>query len=308
MRVPYILPACITILLSSLSVAQADSSCGGNDLNSFGGLSSSRVLADGTILGRSKMNINIDGYAKAYHPDNAAAGALIHLCNAGQVYLPDGTKYHGSVDKATCTGKFMKDVSRIKANNWTDTSVGVVRWYGILGKNSARINGEKVSGIEPVKQSDGSGFYVSPTAFADESIKDVTTQNRYINPLRIPAAVIPNIDKLKSRGVVLGSFGVAIRKDKKIAVPFVVGDYGPKIGEGTPALARSLAGLPITDNVTRNNRFGGQVDSKDVIWVFFANNTPSTKYDANNENALIKEAKTAFDKWGGEARLNECLK
>lgn len=78
------------------------------------------------------MNINIDGDAKAYHPNNARGGALIHLCNAGRVVLPDGTSYHGSESNATCTGKFMTDVARIGQAGCIDRSVGAVEWYGIL--------------------------------------------------------------------------------------------------------------------------------------------------------------------------------
>ncbi|MDH7800443.1 MULTISPECIES: hypothetical protein [unclassified Rhizobium] len=288
--------------------ADAQSTCEGKRTREVSGLSSGRITSDGTVLGYSKININIDGYGKAYHPKNAAAGALIHLCNAGQVYLPDGTKYHGSVNNATCTGKFMSDVARIGKAHWKDKSVGVVRWYGILGKDTVSLNGSTVRGVVPVEQADGSGFFVSPTKFADQSIKDEAVQRRYVNPLRIPAAVIPESAILSSNGVVMGSFGVAIRKDTKIAVPFVVGDAGPRIGEGTPALARSLAGLPITDNVTRNNRFAGQVDTADVLWVFFGKKVPAVKYDANNENALISASQKAFAAWGGKQRLDDCLK
>ncbi|MDO3441509.1 hypothetical protein [Agrobacterium sp. V1] len=294
------------VFASSYAVAQ--SKCEGKTTRDIKGLSSAKILNDNGVVGYSKVNINIDGYGKAYHPKNATAGALIHLCNAGQVYLPGGKKYHGSTDNATCTETFMSDVARIGKAGWKDKSVGVVRWYGILGKDEVSMKGELVRGVVPVEQSDGSGFFVSPTKFADQSIRDEAVQRRYVNPLRIPAGVIPESTILASNGIVMGSFGVAIRKDKKIAVPFVVGDAGPRVGEGTPALARSLAGLPITDNVTRNNRFAGQVETADVLWVFFGKKIPAVKYDANNENALIVASKKAFADWGGQQRLDDCLK
>jgi hypothetical protein len=63
-----------------------------------------RVLAlqggSGAVV-RAKMNINIDGCGRAYAKTNAAAGALIHLCNAGEVFLADGTHYQGSESNAT---------------------------------------------------------------------------------------------------------------------------------------------------------------------------------------------------------------
>lgn len=287
--------------------AFAASTCRGSEIEGIKGLKKATVLNDKTILGYSRMHINIDGYGKAYHPENAKAGALIHLCNAGEVNLRNEKKYDGSVSNEICTGKFMQDVDKIEKGKWKDTSIGVVRWYGILGKGSAKINGEVVKGIEPIKQADGSGFYVSPTTLADTTIADEAVQRRYVHPLRVPAAVIPRSETLSKHGVVMGSFGVAIRKDKKIAVPFVVGDGGPKVGEGTPALARALAGLPITDDVTRGNRFAGQQESG-VLWVFFGESIPPAKYKADHEADMVKASQDAFAKWGGQKRLDDCLR
>ncbi|WP_200962526.1 hypothetical protein [Bosea sp. Root381] len=266
------------------------------------------------------MNINIDGYGKAYHPANAQAGALIHLCNAGEVHLPNGSSYHGSVDNSTCTGRFMQDVARIGAAGWQDPKVGAVRWYGILGRGEARMTytvrqqgklrqvSRVVPGVAPVAQADGSGFYVSPTTFFDTTLADETDQRRYVNALRIPAAVVPNQPELSRRGVVMGSFGVAIDRRSGIAKPFVVGDFGPRVGEGTPALARSLAGLPITDDVTRAQRFAGQVNQPRILWIFFGSGSAPVRYRHTDEQALVRSAQEAFLRWGGEARLANCLR
>ena len=182
-----------------------------------------------------------------------------------------------------------------------------VRWYGILGKDSVKVHGKVVKGVVPVQQADGSGFFVSPTTLADTTIDKVAVQSRYVHPLRVPAAVIPTSKILSEHGVVMGSFGVAVRKDKKIAVPFVVGDGGPRVGDGTPALARALAGLPITDEVTRGNRFAGQQESG-VLWVFFGKNVILAKYKADHEADIVKASQDAFAKWGGQKRLDDCLR
>lgn len=287
--------------------AGSPSACTGAPLPGVAGLDHGRVLSDGGIAGFARMNINIDGYGRAYHPGNAGAGALIHLCNAGEVILPDGGRYHGSIDNATCTGRFMNDVARIGTAGWTDPSVGAVRWYGILGTGQARIGGRLVEGVVPVHQADGSGFFVSPTSLFDARLADPADQRRYVNPLRIPAAVIPGSAALRERGVVMGSFGVAIDRDKRIPVPFVVGDGGPRVGEGTPALARAVAGLPITDQVTRQNRFTGQVDGPRVMWIFFGAAAPPARYDHTDEQALLRGAAAAFAAWGGPARALACL-
>ena len=288
-------------------MSAAPSTCDGTNLTGIPGNAETLLLSDGSLAGKARVNINIDGHSRAYHPQNAAAGALIHLCNAGQVYLPDGTRYHGSLNNSTCTGRFMTDVAKTRAAGWKNARIALVRWYGILGRGQGVIAGWTVKGIVPVLQADGSGFYVSPTALADKTITDPAVQTRYVNPLRIPSAVIPDSDALRSRGVVMGSFGVAWDPAAKRAVPFVVGDYGPAIGEASPALARSLAGFPITDNVTRANRFAGQVDTARIIWVFFGEAGGRTSYDSGKEQLLVTGAMQAFQAWGGQGRLMDCF-
>ncbi|WP_159983302.1 MULTISPECIES: hypothetical protein [unclassified Novosphingobium] len=294
-------------LLAPLPSISASSTCAGTNLTGIPGNGKTLILSDGSLAGKAKVNINIDGYGRAYHPQNAAAGALIHLCNAGQVHLPDGRSYHGSLDNSTCTERFMTDVAKARVAGWTNPNVALVRWYGILGRGKGVIARRTVKNIVPFLQADGSGFYVSPTALADETIADPAVQTRYVNPLRIPAAVIPKSDALRSRGVVMGSFGVAWDPAAKRAVPFVVGDYGPAIGEASPALARSLAGLPITDHVTRANRYAGQVDAARIVWVFFGKAGGRTKYDSGNEQLLVTGAMQAFQAWGGRDRLLTCF-
>ena len=182
-------------------------------------------------------------------------------------------------------------------------SIGAINWYGILGEDTAIIHGKKVKSVKPVLQQDGSDFYVSPTSLVDLKVTDLKDQSRYVNPLRVPAAVVPG--SLVSRGIAIGTFGVAIDRNKKIAVPFVVGDEGPRVGEGSAALARLVAGKPVTDKLSHKTSTVGQVDTPDVLWVFFGGQ--ATKYDHTDERKIAADAKQAYEKWGGEARLGDCL-
>jgi hypothetical protein len=249
------------------------------------------------------VDLNMDGFGRAYHQDNIAGGGIIHLCNGGEVFLPNGSHYHGSESNATCTGKFMQDYARIRAAGWKDPSVGVIRWYGALGREDVIIAGRRVRGVVPALQRDGSGFYVSPTALFDSTISDVTEQGRYINALTVPAAVIRVTSELTAAGVRMGTFGVARKLPDGPAIPFVVGDAGPRIGEGSVALARLVSGLPIKESITRAERFEGQVDGPRVLWVFFGGGVLPPPYDAKR---VRNEAALAFDRWGGEARLVKC--
>jgi len=271
------------------------------------GLSGARQLDDGTLLGFAKGNVNIDGYGRAYHPQNAAVGALIHLCNAGKVYLPNGTSYHGSESNKTCTGKFMRDFAAIKKAGWSDPKVGAINWYGILGEGSAKIAGASIESVVPVESADGSGFFVSPTAFFDGTISDPQRQDRYVDPLKVRAAVVPNQKVLRDAGVKMGSFGVAFDPKTGKAVPFIVGDIGPRLGEATPKLLRDLAGLPHKDPITREERYTGQVSDARILWVLFGSARGAIAYDAADPTASNAAADASFQEWGGIARLKTCL-
>lgn len=288
------------VIAAAPPVLRAQPSCAAAPLPGVGA-----KLDGGGFAAWSGMNINIDGYGRAYHRKNREAGAVLHLCVGGEVVLPDGTRYHGSKSNEICTGRFMNDLARIEAAGWTNPAVGVVRWYGIVASKEAIVAGKKIRGIKPVPQQDGSGFYVSPTSWVDRSITDVADQRRYVNPLRVPSAVVPQA--LVEAGVRFGSFGVAIDAGgKRVPVPFVVGDGGPRIGEGSPALARQVAGLQPTDDITVKNRYAGQVDKKTVLWVFFGGG--GSDFDHRKEGEVAQNAQIAFERWGGAARLEQCLK
>jgi hypothetical protein len=302
----FLMKTVVVLLLLSLMFLQsaAAQSCAGKPLLNVGGVKNLWALDGGGIAVFSKMNINVDGYGRAYGPRNYEGGAVAHLCNAGRVYLPDGSSYEGSESNATCTGRFMQDFRRIGEAGWRDASVGAIQWFGILGEDEVIVHGYKVESVKPVLQKDGSEFYVSTTSLVDLNVTDLKEQSRYVNPLHVPSAVVPR--SLVSRGIVIGTFGVAIDRRKNIAVPFVVGDEGPRVGEGSSALARLVAGKPLTDVLTYENRYVGQAETSDILWVFF--DGESTKYDHTHEGKLAADAKKAYEKWGGEVRLADCLR
>jgi hypothetical protein len=154
----------------------------------------------------------------------------------------------------------------------------------------------------PTEIPDSGGYLVSPTALEDPAFPR-TDQRRYIEPLTIATAVIPSSGALQPFGIVPGTLGVAWRKRTGIAVPFIVSDLGPRIGEGSPALARRLAGLTPKADLTRAERFQGQVDTPDVTWAFFGGSKLPPPYTVATVDAA---AQAAFETWGGVARMQAC--
>jgi hypothetical protein len=298
---------CLTIICMCLSVtgsAGAQTCEGSPHLLNYG-KSSQRafLLRDGSLATRFRSTVNADGMKRAYHRDDVAGGGLISLCNGGDPHPAGRPAYNASASNAACR-QFSADYRAIRRAGWKDPRVGAIHWFGVLGRDSARIGGVLVGQVVPVEQTDGSGFYVSPTALEDDvAFPDPADQRRYIDAETIPAAVVRDSPALAGLGIVKGTMGVAIHRRTRRAVPFIVGDYGPRIGEGSFALGRLLQGLPLV-TATRGNIFSAHIDASDVIWVFFGGEVMGPPY---TQATVTAKAAERFTAWGGESRLNACL-
>lgn len=295
MRKPPIFLAC---LLAAAS--HADENCSGtkHPLEGY----NSTLLADGSLVGWSRNHVNVDGMRTAYHRVGTSQGAMTSVCNAGEAYLPNGSHFHGSA-KGKCDA-FLLLYRTALEKGWDNPKIGVIRWYGVIGTGSAVITGKTITGVTPKEQPDGSGFYVSPTVLQDSRF-EVTDQRRYLNAEEVPYATIKFSDGLKQRGATKGSYGVAYNKTTKQTVPFVIGDHGPKVGEGSFALSKLLAGKPNLP-ATRPNVYAVSIDDNNILWVLFgkAGGQATPPYTATS---VKQGAASAFETWGGQARLNRCI-
>lgn len=261
------------------------------------------VLSDGSLATYARMSVNVDGMGRAYHRDDVAGAGLISLCNGGKPYPAGGAPYDASRNNEACR-RFSQDYRAIREAGWRDPEVGAIHWFGVLGEGSVRIGTNDVKNVVPVEQSDGSGFFVSPTKLEDSvNYPDAKDQRRYIDAGKIPAAVIRGSNALFSLGITVGTFGVAIHRRIQSAVPFIIADHGPRIGEGSFALGRQLKGLPVVA-ATRRNVFSAHIEGKEVLWIFFGGAQMQPPY---TPGLVQEQAKEAFRKWGGNSRLTECL-
>ncbi|MBB4657676.1 hypothetical protein [Parvularcula dongshanensis] len=257
------------------------------------------ALDDGTLLSLAPLTVTLAGSPVAYHPRNAAGGALLARCNAGEMTLPNGVRFEGGANETACN-RFERQVLAIEEAGWRSGEAGAVRWHEIEAQGSARVNGVNVPRAEPILQGaddPAPGFYVSRTALRDDEgwpYLDAGT-TRYAGVRR-------------DQGVPLGTYGVALRVRgcppgrACDPVPFIVGDFAPRAGTGSVALARAVSGLPEAA-ATSANRYRGQVQGQDVLTVFFGGDVDQGPYEADR---IVETAKAAFEAWGGEDRLRRC--
>jgi hypothetical protein len=261
------------------------------------------LLTDRSLATWFRAAVNADGMKRAYHRDDLGGGGIISLCNAGRPYPAGRAPYNASTDNETCR-RFFADYQAIRNAGWKDPSVGAIHWFGILGQDSVRIGERLVTQAVPVEQTDGSGFFVSPTSLEDaEGHPDPSDQSRYIDAETVPAAVIRRSPAMEELGLTKGTLGVAVHRKHSKPVPFIVGDYGPRIGEGTFALGRLLQSKPLVP-ANRKNIFSAHIEEKDVLWIFFGGKTMKPPYTASR---VAKETQASFDAWGGDSRLFQCI-
>ena len=255
-------------------------------------------LDDGSLLTRAPLAVRAAGGPRTFHPQNFAGGAVQHRCNAGEVHLPGGTRYMGGRNEATCE-RFEQDAARIEAAGWDDGTVGAIRWFGIDAEGSARVGGAVVPRVRPVLTPEGG--YVSRTPLRDET-RPLGDPGAYPDATRDAYAAAR-----RDQDIALGSHGVAWRTRACPPgracepVPFVVAARSARAGEGSVALARAASGLEPAGALTRRDRYRGQAENADLLYVFFGG--AGAPFRAETGEA---DAAAAFAAWGGRERLIAC--
>jgi len=274
-------------------------------------LMSSKSGAHPTIFYRTDLDVNTDGAARSYHPDDPRGNfrALNNLGNAitrawgvnGKQVTCDGgdaANRHGD-----CFTEYMDAYEGAKSNGF-DPSVFprietkfIIPWKfdPSIGHDVPCLNDE--------------GFFVSQTSLHVNSSLGVCDQDRYVDSLKINAVVyIPQ--KLISQGVTSDKGDLVVVRDRTTKrVAFALhGDSNPsRIGEGTVALVAELSNVQIASSATKADMY--KLKRPDVDFLVFARddvvrfwkNQGGTTPDRINEFG-----NRIFEAWGGIERLNAC--
>jgi Fungal chitosanase of glycosyl hydrolase group 75 len=241
------------------------------------------------------LKVNTDGTQRSYHQDD-----------------PRGlTRSINNVLNAMPRGRSLADFERIRDRNWEP----IAEARRVLSPNVIEFS--RADG-KPCRSSDG--YLVSMTADVAvaggwERVGDCD-QSKWIDALSTPALVLPSPVSRRSptefdqRGAVMRSLVVAATVNAPLRISYgIVGDRGPvsELGEASVAMNRELRGLAETD-VPANyrdaiRRFSG---GRSFVLIF-----PSEAYRVSyplTAQRVRQESRAAFERWGGEARLRDCLR
>lgn len=274
------------------------------------------------------MKVDTDGSAFAYHPDDLGTSSL---CDGLDSYDPtaspkcDSNKKRGSV----CQTR----VAEAAAAKWDPAKSGPFCMYGFdspgasVQGTSKKIWGKGFNtGSIPTQLEDdpGPGFFISSTAFSnpDHTLKGA---RRYIDADTVPYVVIPG--KLVGHakefpGQPSPAWAWSLKTGNESAA--VTGDTQSHFGEGSVALVQALetgAITPVTAELILGDkaapvpfpykrRPNGAVRattgaSGTIIFVYF---TKAKGVRDLSQDTIKAATKEAFDGFGGEALLKDCIR
>ena len=165
-------------------------------------------------------------------------------------------------------------------------------WWA-LATDTGNPNGRPVI---QTKDDPAPGFYVSMTSLYDSSIADERNPRRFVDAASIPYVVLPPEGFKHAK---LGDFATVVNAANGKATAAIVADEsapGLPMREGSMALANLLG-------IDSNPRTGGA--ARGVAYVIYPDS-------GNGEPRTLEEigstAEAYFEKWGGLAKLDSCLR
>ncbi len=141
------------------------------------------------------------------------------------------------------------------------------------------------------------GYYVVMTSMSDPAIADCKRQDKYIDPEKIPYVALSQkirpFDYDNNEGALALVFNLRTGKQAYAVFADQAPDYG--FGEGSITLGKALGLDP-------DPKTGG-TDVRENVFVVFPDELGFTR-DLEKINTA---AQSAFQKWGGEAKLDDCM-
>jgi Fungal chitosanase of glycosyl hydrolase group 75 len=165
-------------------------------------------------------------------------------------------------------------------------------WWA-LATDTGKTNGRPV--IQG-KSDPAPGYYVSMTSLYDSRIEDEHNPRRFVDAASVPYVVLPPEGFKHAK---LGDFATVVNFDNgKFAGGIVADESAPELpmGEGSMALAKML-------DIDPNPRTGGT--DRGVAYVIYPG---SGNREPRSPDEIARISQMNFKKWGGLAKLHNCLR
>lgn len=262
------------------------------------------------VLFTAKLAVNTDGAARSYHPDDPKGErlALNNIANAiSSIHAADGTDIGCTPRSGACYKRYIETFEQARDAQWNSTGHPRVATAGMIPWHRDATLGRDV----PCTFQSGPfiGYFVSQTAFSVDPGRAECDQGRYLDSLAYNAIVLPKQTSWASQGQTAGTGDlVAVRNPANGKLVFgIVGDRGPAkdLGEGTIALAAALRGTSLVGTETYQQI--KQLALPALQFVVFPGESVRDKFPGHLTQADVDAmARSAFERWGGVSRLNEC--
>lgn len=265
---------------------------------------------------RSNMDVNTDGAARSYHPDDPRAKTIAYnnMGNAitkawdksGHPIACDG----GDARKRSgiCFEEFIIAFEGARANNYNPEKFPKVETGSIIPWAIDNQLGWKVPC--QIQEGPDKGYFVSQTSLWLKG-GPICDQNTYVDSMTINAVVYPGGIRWSSRGVFTDKGDLVVTKNRATGViAFALhGDSGPKdkIGEGSIALTSALSGQRLSPNASYSEI--KRLAVNDVDYLIFPANDVEKFYRSKGgttQDGIDEYGKDIFETWGGVTRLKAC--
>ncbi len=259
-----------------------------------------------SLLFVAHLDVNTDGAARSYHPDDPRGKtlALNNIANAtSSIHAADGSDLACAPIKGECFERYIRTFEAARDARWVPA--GAPQW-----RSSGMIPWQKTAGGDqvPCTITDGpfKGFFVSATAFPADQDKGPCDQARYLDSLSFHAVVLPGRTPWAA-AVANGDLAV-IQDLQSGRIAFaIVGDRGPRnaLGEGTIGLAATMSGVTLTGTETYAQV--KKLARPRVLYLVLRGQGIRQRVPGTLTQALIEQhARSAYEAWGGDARLAAC--
>jgi hypothetical protein len=288
--------------------------CEMGEITRHGDAQGTRIYSAETKLAalyfKADMDVNTDGAARSYHPDDprGETKALNNIANAiTRMFDASGNDITCTPRRGACYTRFIETFEAARDAHFNPSGHPRINTRNIIPWKRDQALGWDV----PCTIPDGefAGFFVSQTAVAVDGTRDVCDYRRYLDSLTYNANVLPDEVDWRSQGVRTDLTDLVVARDittGKIAFG-INGDAGPadKLGEGSVAFVAALGGVTLSGSETYA-QIRALARSEVEYLIFPTRDIRRLTRGVFTQADIDREGAAALAEWGGVGRLDGC--